>query len=49
MELRTCQGGLQRAGALLRKAIDLVGRNEVQLMALNDPDLEPWWKELEEI
>ena len=40
-----CQlGNLQAARDWLQKAIDLAGTNEVKLMALNDPDLEPLWK-----
>ncbi|MGO8930194.1 MAG: tetratricopeptide repeat protein, partial [Limisphaerales bacterium] len=42
-----CQlGNLKEARHWLRKAIDLAGPNEVKLMALNDPDLEPLWKEI---
>jgi hypothetical protein len=33
----------------LKRAIDLAGTNKVKLMALNDPDLEPLWKELGEM
>jgi predicted Zn-dependent protease len=42
-----CQlGNLKAARDWLQKAIDLAGTNEVKLMALNDPDLEPLWKEI---
>jgi predicted Zn-dependent protease len=42
-----CQlGNLKAARDWLQKAIDLAGTMEVKLMALNDPDLEPLWKEI---
>lgn len=42
-----CQlGSLKEARDWLKKAIELAGTNEVKLMALNDPDLEPLWKEI---
>jgi predicted Zn-dependent protease len=42
-----CQlGNLKDARAWLEKAVDLAGRKEVQLMVLDDPDLEPLWKEI---
>jgi predicted Zn-dependent protease len=45
-----CQlGNLKEARAWLKKASDLAGTNEVKLMAQNDPDLEPLWKEIGEI
>ncbi len=45
-----CQlGNLKEARHWLRKAIDLAGPNEVKLMAVNDSDLEPLWKEIGEI
>ena len=39
-------GNLKEARDWLQKAIDLAGTNEVKLMALNDPDLEPLWREI---
>jgi predicted Zn-dependent protease len=45
-----CQvGNLKEAQDWLKKAIELAGTNQVKLMALNDPDLEPLWKEIGEI
>jgi predicted Zn-dependent protease len=45
-----CQlGNLREARHWLKRAIDLAGTNKVKLMALNDPDLEPLWKELGEM
>ena len=45
-----CQlGNLKEARHWLKKAIGLASTKEVELMALNDPDLEPLWKELGEI
>jgi predicted Zn-dependent protease len=45
-----CQlGNLKKARDWFKKAIDLANTKEVKLMALNDPDLEPLWKEIGEI
>jgi predicted Zn-dependent protease len=45
-----CQlGNLNEARNWLKKANDLADTKEVKLMALNDPDLEPLWKEIGEI
>jgi hypothetical protein len=45
-----CQlGNLKEARHWLKKAIDLAGTKEVELMALHDPDLEPLWKEIGEM
>ena len=42
-----CQlGNLKEAREWLKKAIALAGRKGVTLMVLNDPDLEPFWKEI---
>ena len=42
-------GNLKKARDWFKKAIDLANTKEVKLMALNDPDLEPLWKEIGEI
>ena len=45
-----CQlGNLKEARDWLKKAIDMAGTNEVKLMALDDPDLEPLWEEIGKI
>lgn len=45
-----CQlGERKEALKLLGKAIDLAGKNDIRLMALEDPDLEPLWKDIAEI
>ncbi len=45
-----CQlGNRQESLALLDKAIDLAGKKDIRLMALEDPDLEPLWKDISEI
>lgn len=45
-----CQlGNRQESLALLDKAIDLAGKRDIRLMALEDPDLEPLWKDISEI
>ena len=45
-----CQlGNLKEALRLLGKAIDLAGKRDIRLMALDDPDLEPLWKDIGEI
>ena len=45
-----CQlGNLKESMKWLEKAIDLAGKKDIRLMALNDSDLEPLWREIEEI
>jgi predicted Zn-dependent protease len=45
-----CQlGNLKEARAWLKKAIHMADPKQVKLMALNDPDLQPLWKEIGEI
>ena len=45
-----CQlGNLKESRAWLEKAFELTDENEVKLMALNDHDLEPLWREIGEI
>jgi tetratricopeptide (TPR) repeat protein len=45
-----CQlGNLKEAKTWLEKAIDLAGKKDIRLMALNDPNLEPLWREIGEI
>jgi hypothetical protein len=45
-----CQlGNLKEALQWLQLAIDLAGKKDIRLMALNDPDLEPLWREIGEI
>jgi tetratricopeptide (TPR) repeat protein len=45
-----CQlGDLKEAMMWLEKAIDLAGKNDIRLMALDDPDLEPLWTKIGEI
>jgi hypothetical protein len=39
-------GNLKEARDWLKKAIDMAGTKEVKLMALNDRDLEPLWREI---
>ena len=39
-------GKLKEARNWLKKAIRMAGNNEIELMALNDPDFEPLWKEI---
>ncbi|MEI6396380.1 MAG: hypothetical protein WCT12_35400 [Verrucomicrobiota bacterium] len=42
-----CQlGNLKQVRDWLKKAIKLANTKDVKLMALNDPDLEPLWKEI---
>jgi tetratricopeptide (TPR) repeat protein len=42
-----CQlGNLQAAKQRLKEAIDLAGKNDIRMRALNDPDLEPLWNEI---
>ena len=41
-----CQlGELDESMHWLGKAIDLAGKKDIRIMALNEPDLEPLWKE----
>jgi predicted Zn-dependent protease len=42
-------GNLKAARSWLQKAIKLAGNNQIKLMALDDPDLEPLWKEIGEL
>jgi len=45
-----CQmGNLKEAMAWLEMAIDLAGKKDIRMMALNDPDLEPLWTQIGEI
>lgn len=45
-----CQlGNLKEAHQWLEKAIDIAGKKDIRKMALDDPDLEPLWKEISEI
>jgi tetratricopeptide (TPR) repeat protein len=45
-----CQlGNLKESRAWLEKTFELADENEVKLMALNDPDLEPLWREIGQI
>jgi tetratricopeptide (TPR) repeat protein len=42
-----CQlGRLEQAKGWLEKAVEVGGAKKFKLMALNDPDLEPLWKEI---
>lgn len=46
----SCQlGNLKEALQWLEKAIDLAGKRDIRLMALEDLDLEPLWKDIGEI
>lgn len=46
----SCQlGKLKEAMAWLEKAIDLAGKKDIRTMALDDPDLEPLWRDIGEI
>ena len=46
----SCQlNNLKEAEQWLEKAIDLAGKNEIRLMALEDEDLEPLWVKIGEI
>ena len=43
----SCQlGNLKESKQWLEKAIELAGKKEIRLMALDDPDLKPLWKEI---
>ena len=42
-------GNLKEAWQRLEKAIDMPGAQDVRAQALDDPDLEPLWKEIGEI
>src|ERR1039458_8115998 len=42
-------GNLKEAMKWLEKAIDLAGKKDIRLTALNDADLEPLWREIGEI
>jgi predicted Zn-dependent protease len=45
-----CQlGNLKEALQCLGKAIDLAGKKDIRVMALDDPDLEPLWNDISEI
>jgi predicted Zn-dependent protease len=45
-----CQlGQLKEAMRWLRRAIDLAGKKDIRLTALNDPDLEPLWNDISAI
>lgn len=45
-----CQlGNLKEALQWVQKAIDLAGKKDIRLMALDDPDLEPLWNDISEI
>jgi tetratricopeptide (TPR) repeat protein len=45
-----CQlGNMKEALQWLEKAIDLAGKKDIRLMALEDPDLEPLWNDISEI
>ena len=46
----SCQlGKLKEAFGWIVKAIDLAGKKDIRLMALDDPDLEPLWIKIGEI
>jgi len=46
----SCQlGNLKEAMGWLEKAIDLAGKEDIRLMALEDKDLEPLWSRIGEI
>jgi catabolite regulation protein CreA len=42
-------GNLKEALHKLEQAIDLAGKTDIRLMALNDPDLKPIWPHIAEI
>jgi hypothetical protein len=42
-------GNLKEAMQWLEKAIDLAGKKDIRMMALDDPDLEPLWCQISEI
>ncbi len=43
----SCQlGNLQEAKLWLKKAIDLAGKKDIRIMALDDPDLEALWDQI---
>jgi hypothetical protein len=45
-----CQlGNRKEALKWIKKAIDLAGKKDIRLMALDDPDLEPLWPNISEI
>jgi predicted Zn-dependent protease len=45
-----CQlGKLKEAMQWIELAIDLAGKKDIRMMALNDPDLEPLWVDISEI
>jgi tetratricopeptide (TPR) repeat protein len=45
-----CQlGHLKEAMDWLERAIDLAGKKDIRLLALDDPDLEPLWNQISEI
>jgi hypothetical protein len=46
----TCRlGDLKEAYEWMEKAIDLAGKTDIRLKALDDPDLEPLWTQIGEI
>jgi tetratricopeptide (TPR) repeat protein len=46
----SCQlGRNDEAFDWLRQAIDIAGKKEIRIMALDDPDLEPMWAHIGEI
>ena len=45
-----CQhGNLKEAKQWLGKAIDIAGKKDIRMMALDDPDLQPLWDKIGEI
>jgi hypothetical protein len=45
-----CQSGnLKEAMIWLEKAIDMAGKKDIRMMALEDPDLQPLWCSISEI
>jgi hypothetical protein len=46
----SCQlGKLKEALRWIGKAIEVAGKKDIRLMALDDPDLEPLWNDISEI
>ncbi|HEY1718849.1 MAG TPA: hypothetical protein VGH42_11245 [Verrucomicrobiae bacterium] len=47
---RPCHlGNLKKAMRWLTKAIDMAGKKDIRMMALDDPDFEPLWVNISEI
>jgi hypothetical protein len=49
MSLHCQLGELKESFRWLEKAIDVAGKKDIRMMALDDPDLAPLWSQISEI